>query len=144
MPTPGEPRRLTGFLGTVVVGIFVVYILISDVGFALLASRGMATVTGVTPGGRSGITFGDVDLDLPGGSVKAELRAWYTRIAVGDTLPVVYRRDELGMVVLNRRWDLYFRPRIGLLVLGIVTVTEANAFKARRRAWRHRSSLLRE
>lgn len=133
---------LTSFLGSDSLGCFVAYLLVADVGFALCAFRGSAIVKSVSRGGRSGLTFADVDLDLATGKVGAQLRAWYTPLAVGEKIPILYLADDPGTVALDRPWLLFFRPAIGLLVLIAIIAVEVRAYRARGRAWHNRDSLL--
>jgi hypothetical protein len=143
MTKPRIVSLLLGFLGTNFVGMCVVYVLLSDVDFARRAARCSAVVKNVTTGGRSGLVFADVDLDLPNGPVHSKLETWYTTVPVGRRLSVLYWTDDPDHVVLNGFWHLYFRSIIGLICLMVVAAIEATAYRARCRRREQRGSLLR-
>lgn len=126
-------RLVREFPGTAVFGLVVAGMLLADARFAYDSERVDAVVSNVTPGWRRGRNFADLVLRLDDGPTRADLKAWYTPLAIGQIVRVRYLPGNPDSVALDRLEHIYMRTVIGLACLGITAILEAGARRARRR-----------
>ncbi|SIO30771.1 hypothetical protein SAMN05444166_3658 [Singulisphaera sp. GP187] len=118
------------FIGTILVGVFAGFLVVSDLNYSLRASIGEAVV--VTSGYhyRGGVTIAEAVHGVDGKLVRGTLRAWYVSLKKGQGVRVRYLPNEPGELVLDRFWQLHFAPVLGIVILGITVFWESSEFAA--------------
>lgn len=127
-------RRLAArFRATLAFGGLLAVVVVLEAGAARRAEPAVGVVRGVTPGGRSGVTFAEVVVEDPAGPRVVEVRSWYTRLAVGEVVRVRLRPGDRRAAVLDRAWDLYVYSIVGAVVVGVAALLEATGDRPARR-----------
>jgi hypothetical protein len=119
-----------------ILGLVAAGVLVLDVGFCRRAERGVAMVREATVGMRSGLSIADVEHEVAGTPILAELRAWFHLLPVGEQVPIRYRPERPEEVYLDSFWQLHYASAAILILFAGVSLWECCASLEDRRASR--------
>jgi len=129
--------RLPGYLGTLLLGGWVISVLVSDVRFGMRAVQGTAVVLSSYPTPRSGSTVATVEQSTEGMRVLGLIEGWYWHPRNGEVLSTVYSPDLPSRPVLNS----FFRRYSHLLMASTLFLIVASGEGIARRSVHKSESL---
>jgi len=129
------PRRIIArgreWIGTLLLGGLLGYVLASDVRFCMTAERGEAVVRRVSPPDRGGSTVATVEQTTATGRVPGEIRGWFWHPREGDVIPTVYPPDQPARPVIDQFGRRHARLMTALGFFFLVAAGEAVARRTR-------------
>ena len=125
---------LGSYLGTILLGGLVAYVLTSDFQFSAAAERGDAVVVRVSPSYRSGSTLLTVEQSTDHGRVPGEIECWYWQPREGEIIPTLYAPDRPSRPVVDRFWTRHGRSVTALAIFLVVSAGEAATRRSHRQS----------